>query len=102
MNPTLKTVITIIITGVVAIGAWLIISSIQENNEINAKSEQFRTSFMSGCVPEANTSYCACVYDDITDSVGVRGIYDMAVQYDKTGTVPDSAFGSVYRCMDKI
>ena len=101
MNSTLKTIITIALTALSLVGAGLIIGSIQENNALNAKSEQFRASFISGCTEGSNAAYCSCVYTDLEHKVGLKGMIEMSERYDESEEIADEAIVSAFKCMDK-
>ena len=103
MNKTLKSILIVITIIAFGYAVSFGINSVVRTNEINSKSAEFRLTFMEGCNESGkHSSYCTCVYNDLEDSTGTIGIYDVAIAYEETGKMPDDAVLSIYRCLDKL
>lgn len=57
--------------------------------------------YMDGCVQDgvANTSYCACTYDEMIQRGGTSGLIDASIEYNRTGELPDSMLEVVRDCL---
>ena len=63
----------------------------------------FRNEFLSGCVSEASDyNYCNCTFDSLKKQMGIDGVLEFAVEYDRTGVLPKEAYTAIAECMDKI
>jgi len=62
-------------------------------------SAEFRTAFMQGCEEEGSKALCTCIYNDLEERLGTVGIYELTVEYEKTGVLNDKAYASVWACI---
>ena len=102
MNQSIKSVIITVITIGVIVAVGYGVNAIYQNVQIENQASEFRASFIDGCTSEGEKeSLCACIYDDMKNEVGTKGIYDIAMEYEETGEMPNQTIVSAYKCYIK-
>lgn len=47
---------------------------------------------------DIGTEYCTCLYTDLLNDFTVSEVYDIDVEYNKTGIAPEAAHKSINKC----
>lgn len=62
-------------------------------------------SYMSGCLEETGVGtvwveYCQCTYDYIDDRLTNEEFFDMALEYDENGEIPEIVVEAIESCLN--
>lgn len=97
-----KTIITTIIATI--LGLVVIVSALPEDKpEIDMSLSEARSLYMEGCDDGSGdfTAFCSCTFDEMAEEHGIRGIYEVGMEMEKTGGYPDELLEAVIACEDR-
>lgn len=104
-NKELK-IVGIIVAVILLIGGGFFLSRATEKEEVyqpTVQKDVFRESYMEGCISEdASYAYCDCSYEKLKAEYGMSGFVNLALEYDKTGNLPDKALETVASCFNLL
>ena len=96
-----ETIIAILGTIIVIFVALVVYGVSVQNNEVaSTKSTSYllEQSFFDGCTESASVVECICAYDVIINKYGESEFLDIALDYERTGMIPDELFESTLNC----
>jgi hypothetical protein len=91
----LNVVVAIVIVGAIGFGVY------QTVKAPDTDDSAFRNEFVYACATEANITFCDCTYNNLKEIVGLDGLLELSVEYDRTGVMPKEGYTAVAKCADK-